>query len=334
MKVVVAGGTGFVGNALVRRLLDEKHHVIVLSRNAGTSMGFPGGDLRIEPWDGRSTGGWTGQLEGADAVVNLSGEGIADKRWSAERKKRLISSRLDSTKALVDAIEKCSKRPKVLVNASAVGYYGVAEDSEVDEASPKGTGFLADLCAEWERQARKAEALGVRVVMLRLGVVIGKGGGALQKFILPFNLFIGGPLGSGRQYFPWVHRDDVVGAILYVLQDDRLAGPVNVSAPDSLTMSQFCRVLGKAMDRPSWAPVPSFMLKMLLGEMSSMVLTGQRAVPRKLREAGYRFCYPDAESALKSLFKTLFRSGPDVDGPHRGIDAGIKKELFDRHRHA
>ena len=300
MKIVIAGATGFIGKALVKDLLSEGHSLLSLSRKAGHSRDAR---LQTELWDGRTQGAWAGHLDGADAVINLAGEGIGDKRWSPERKKRLLSSRLDATNALVQAIGNCSRRPKVLVNASAVGFYGNVPNGEVTEAHLKGNGFLSDVCAAWEKEAAKAELLGLRVVLLRFGVVIGEGGGALQKFIPPFRFFAGGPLGSGHQYFPWVHRDDAVGAIVYTLNNDRLSGPINVTAPEGLTMAQFCRALGKAMHRPSWAPVPGLALKILLGEMSDMILTGQRALPKRLQEAGYRFQYPQAAQALEALFQ-------------------------------
>jgi uncharacterized protein (TIGR01777 family) len=302
VKIVVAGGTGFVGKALVKRLLDENHQVLVLSRKVNAFKNSPYVNLRVGMWDGQPTGPWERLLEDADAVVNLCGEGIADRHWSSKRKNLLRSSRLDPTKTLVEAISRCVHRPKVLVNVSAVGYYGAVKNDEVDETHLKGTGFLADLCAEWEAEARKAQAPGTRVALLRLGVVIEKDGGALQKLIAPFRWFVGGPLGSGRQWFPWVHRDDVVGAILYVLQKDALSGPVNVVAPETSTMNEFCRTLGKAMGRPCWARVPGFALKILLGEMSGMLLEGQKAVPRKLREAEYTFIYCEAKKALFSIF--------------------------------
>ena len=295
MNIVIAGGTGFVGRALVKKLSAEGHRVRVLSRKPDAV-----GNVL---WDGRTAGPWTAELERADAVIDLAGEGIGDERWSPDRKARIRSSRIDATRALVQAMGRCSRCPKVLLNASAVGFYGSVPDGEVTERDLKGGGFLADVCADWEEEALKAGPLGVRVALMRFGVVLGKDGGALQKFILPFRLCIGGPLGSGRQWFPWVHRDDVIGALLFALQNETLSGPVNVTAPETVTMEQFCRALGKAMRRPSWAPVPGFVLKMLLGEMSEMVLTGQRAVPCKLEGAGFRFGFGRVETALADLFQ-------------------------------
>ena len=303
MKIVIAGGTGFIGRALVKRLLEDGHRLIVLSRRVDAFKNTPSANIKVEAWDGRTQGVWASQLDGADAVVNLSGEGIADRRWTEKRKQALRSSRLDSARAIVSAIGSCSKKPTVLVNASAVGYYGDVPAGDVSEDSPKGRGFLADLCAEWESEAKKAEAFGVRVVWLRLGIVLEKEGGALRKIVPPFRFFIGGPLGSGRQYFPWVHRGDVIGTIVYALQNPSLSGPFNVTAPGVLTMKEFCLVLGEVLERPSWLPAPEFALRLLLGEMAGMLVTGQRAVPKRLEQAGYRFRYPEAETALRQLLK-------------------------------
>lgn len=303
MKIVLAGATGFIGRALVKRLLEDRHQVVVLSRRVDAFKDIASPDLKVESWDGKTAGAWAFQLEGADAVVNLAGEGVADARWSAARKDVLRESRLNSTRALVAALCACRQKPSVLVNASAVGYYGDVPEGDVPESAPKGRGFLADLCAEGEAEAMKAAACGARVVTLRIGVVLEKDGGALKKFLPPFRFFVGGPLGSGRQYFPWVHRADVVGAIEHALKNRELSGPANVAAPGILTMKGFCSVLGRSLGRPSWAPVPGFALKLLLGEMAGMLLTGQKALPTRLEQTGYRFRYPDASSALADILR-------------------------------
>jgi len=288
---------------LVRRLLALNHQVVVLSRQIDAFKNTPSADLKAEWWDAKTLGGWVSHMEGTDAVVNLTGAGIADKRWTAARKEVLKNSRLDSTRILVSSIKRCVQKPKVLVNASAVGYYGAVESGDVTENSPQGKGFLPDLCGAWEAEAKKAETAGLRVVLVRTGIVLEKEGGALQKFIPPFQFFMGGPLGSGKQYFPWVHREDVVGAILYSLENPSMSGPVNVTAPGVLTMKEFCSALGVAMGRPSWAPVPEFALKILLGEMAGMLVTGQKAVPKKLLESGYHFRFEKAVDALSQILK-------------------------------
>jgi uncharacterized protein (TIGR01777 family) len=298
MKVVVSGGTGFIGSRLLDELLREGHQVILLSRRPGAAGNRLPGNLEIAPWDGRLPGPWQEKLEGADGVINLAGESIAEGRWTAERKARIVASRVDSTRAIVQAMAQAKKKPSVLVNASAVGYYGHVPEGKITESHPKGAGFLADTCARWEEEARRAAKAGARVVLARIGIVLAPGGGALAKMIPPFLFFAGGSLGSGRQWFPWIDRDDVSGAILFALKRPDLSGPVNVTAPEPVIMRDFSKMLGKALHRPSWAPVPGFALKMLLGEMAEMLLTGQCAVPEKLANAGYAFRDPHLEGAL------------------------------------
>lgn len=299
MKIVVAGGSGFVGRALVAALTARGDSVLLLTRG-----GAAGADARVRAlaWDGKSTGDWARELDGADAVINLCGENVAAGRWTPARKIQLIKSRVESTRALVAAISQDARRPKTLINASAVGYYGTAPEGECAEGAPQGRDFLAALCGQWEREALAAEPLGVRVVLARLGVVLGDGGGALAKMALPFKLFAGGPLGSGRQPLPWIHRDDAVAALLFALERDGVTGPVNVVAPQALDNRAFSAALGRALGRPSWAPAPAFVLRLALGEMSGMLLGGQRAAPKKLQAAGFGFKYPDADAALGALF--------------------------------
>jgi uncharacterized protein (TIGR01777 family) len=303
MNVLVAGGTGFIGNVLVQRLLGERQTVTLLSRHPQSVRDLDSRFVRREEWDGRTVGPWVHRLENIDGIINLAGESIGAKRWTEARKAVLVTSRVEPTKALVSGIRMMKKRPAVLVNASAVGYYGDVESGDVTESHPAGNGFLASLCKQWEEEAQRAEEFGVRVVRLRFGVVLEKGGGALEKMILPFRFFMGGWLGSGRQWFPWVHRDDVIGVTIFSLQSPDITGPVNVSAPNQVTMREFSQALGKAMHRPSWAPVPAFVLRMVLGEMAGTILTGQRAVPRKLEDAGYSFRYPRLDDALRAIVR-------------------------------
>ncbi len=301
MKIIVAGGTGLVGKALVNRLIEAKHDVVVLCRDVGAARASVNPSARLEKWDGKNMGLWDAQVDGADAILNFAGESIGSKRWSQGRKRVILSSRLDPTRALVEAIRKASRKPRVLVNASAVGYYGEVGDEEVNESRPKGNGFLAEVCDQWEREAMAAETLGVRIVMTRSGVVMGKGAPALQKMMMPFRLFAGGTIGSGRQWFPWVHIDDLTSTVLFSLTNGNLSGAVNVVAPEYVRMKHVCAALGKAMGRPSWAPVPSFMLRMILGEMSEIVLTGQKVAPVKLLESGFRFRFANLEGAFDDV---------------------------------
>ncbi len=301
MKILLSGATGFIGKSLINELLKTGHDLILLTRNPSKIIQRP--SLSVLPWDGESTKLWGHSADGVDAVINLAGEGIADKRWSESRKKALIESRAKSTKAIVEFIRTAKKKPSVFINASAVGYYGNVPSGDVFESSPKGQGFLAETCDLWEKEAKPAEALGVRTAFIRIGIVLEDGGGALAKMTFPFSLYAGGPLGSGKQWFPWIHRDDIIGAILFILQNQNLSGPVNLVSPNPVTMSEFCKKLGKVMRRPSWAPVPGFMLKILLGEMADMLLGGQRALPKKLTDAGYVFKYNEAEDALHASLR-------------------------------
>ncbi|MCI0706702.1 MAG: TIGR01777 family oxidoreductase [Ignavibacteriae bacterium] len=302
MKIVVAGGSGFLGSALLAKLTATGHTVILLTRNPHAQARTIPDTVQKVQWDAKTIGDWAKSIDGADAVVNLTGESIGGKRWSKTQKEILISSRVDSTKAIVEAIRQANTKPKVLVNQSAVGYYGNVPDGNVEENHPPGNDFLAEICQRWEEEARKAEALGVRVVIPRTGVVLSKHGGALPRMLLPFNLFIGGPLGTGRQWFPWIHLEDEINALAFVLNNEKLSGPVNLAAPESATMEQFCTLLGKAMHRPSWAPVPGFALKILLGEMAGpLLLGGQKVDPTKLQQGGYRFKYPKLDEALRDV---------------------------------
>jgi hypothetical protein len=303
VKIILTGGTGFVGKPLLDRLLQNGHQVVLLTRNAQSVKTVGTGSLVTETWDGKTAGEWARHMADCDAVINLAGEPIAAKRWTSLQKEKIISSRIDAARAIVSAIAKAGRKPSVLINASAIGYYGSVENDAVSEISPKGKGFLADTCERWEEAAKTAASFGIRVVILRLGVVLEKGGGALSKILPPFQIFAGGPLGSGRQWFSWIHREDVVGAILFALDNPALSGPVNVVAPEAVTMGEFCKTLGRVMHRPSWAPVPAFALKILLGEMSEMLLAGQHVVPAQLQKAGYVFHYPKLESALSAILK-------------------------------
>ncbi len=297
MHIVIAGGSGFIGRRLTTRLLEAGHTVATLSRRAEGQ--------RAIPWDGRSSGPWTAEIEHADAVVNLAGENIGGGWWTSARKKRLMDSRIEATRAIVEAIRTASQKPSVLVNASAVGYYGDVPKGDCNEDRAPGRDFLAQICIAWEKEAMKAERYGVRVALPRTGVVLDPTGGALQKLLIPFRLFVGGPLGSGRQWFPWVHIDDEVRAIMHAITTPSLSGPFNIAAPEYVRMKDFAKELGRIMHRPSWAPVPGFVLKMILGEMARpLVLSGQRAVSNKLQASEFKFAFPKLRAALENLLHT------------------------------
>jgi hypothetical protein len=278
MRIAIAGSSGFLGTALKAALAARGDEAAPLRRD--------GGD-------------WAPVLEGAAAVVNLAGANIASGRWTARRKALILGSRVETTRRLVEALGRCARRPSVLVNASAVGYYGDAGDAPVAEDAPAGGGFLASVCQAWEAEADGAAKHGARVVKARLGVVLGPGGGALPRMALPFRLFLGGPLGSGRQWLSWVSLEDAVAAILFALDRSDLSGPVNVVSPLPVTNAEFSAALGRALGRPCWLPAPAFALRLALGEMADMLLGGQRAAPRRLEAAGFRFSRPLLADALK-----------------------------------
>jgi hypothetical protein len=303
LKIAVCGGTGFIGRTLVNKLIDDKHRVVLLTRNPEAIFNHAKEQLSIVKWDGKTTNSWTEAINGTDAVVNLAGEPITIKRWSDTTKQLIQNSRLDSTKAIVRAIANSQIKPRVFLNASAVGFYGDISSGDADESRKKGAGFLAETCERWENQAKAAELSGVRVAVLRFGIVLEKGGGALAKMMLPFKIFAGGPPGSGMQWVSWIHREDVMRTILFTLENANISGPINVTSPEPVSMRDFCSTLAKALGRRSWAPVPDFVLKTMLGEMSEMLLTGQRAIPRKLQDAGFIFKFPKLEQALSVIFK-------------------------------
>ncbi len=303
MRIIIAGGSGFIGTELIQRLLDSEHEIVLLSRNPNAVRLKQNDLLRILPWDGQTIGEWSEFIDGADAVINLSGENIAARRWSQKQKARLVNSRIEPTRAIIQSINKAEKKPRVLINASAVGYYGNYGSGEITESQTHGDGFLANLCLQWEREAMEADKLGLRVVLIRIGIVLEPSGGALKKMLLPFKLYAGGPLGSGKQWFPWIHREDVLNVILFALENDSLLGAVNVTSPSPVTMKEFACSLGKVMGKPSWISVPSVILKIGLGEMSEMLLGGRRIIPKKLLDNSFVFQYPDLDNALDGLMK-------------------------------
>lgn len=302
MRVIVTGATGFIGTALCRALTDAGHEVIALTRSASASQKL-GDRVQCVTWGGQSGGEWEKTLNGADAVVNLAGESIAAK-WNAEKKEKIRSSRVEATKALVRAMDKASQRPKVLISGSAVGYYGPRGDEELTEDSSPGNDFLAGVCQAWEAAAMEAEPLGVRVVRLRIGVVLGEGGGALSKMLTPFKMGVGGPTGSGQQWMSWVHRDDVVGLIPLALEREDAQGALNATAPNPVRNCEFAQTLGKLLHRPAFLPTPAFALRLMFGEMAdALLLAGQRVLPAAAQRLGYQFKYPDLMSALKAVLK-------------------------------
>lgn len=307
MKVAIAGATGFVGSRLVERLQVEGIRVLVLSRNTTYAQkvfpptAFP--DVEIVAYTPTASGGWQSAISDCDGVVNLAGESIAEGRWTPERKQEILNSRKLATQNIVDAIANAHPKPSVLVNASAIGYYGTSETATFDETSSPGHDFLAQVCQAWEAEATKVTNVGVRLVILRLGIVLGNGG-ALGKMITPFKLFAGGPLGSGQQWFSWIDLDDIVNLIVLALTKPEMQGVYNATAPHPVRMAQLTQTMGKVMNRPSWLPVPAFALEALLGDGAMVVLEGQQVVPKRTLESGYKYKYPNLEPALVKILKS------------------------------
>lgn len=304
MQVIIAGGSGLIGRAAAGALLAQGHDVTVLSRDPGRAGGALPAGARATAWDGRTAAGWAERLAPGAALLNLAGEGIAAGRWSAGRKRRIAASRVDSGAAMVAAARLASadgRAPAVLAQASAVGYYGDGGDREVTEDQPPGDGFLATVSRDWEASTAAAAALGVRRVMLRTGIVLAREGGALAKLLPVFRAGLGGPLGGGRQWFPWIHLADEVAAILFLLADPGAEGAYNLCAPRPVTNRDFARALGRRLHRPALLRVPAPLLRLVLGEMASSLLAGQRAVPRRLLDRGFAFRFPGLDAALADL---------------------------------
>ncbi len=299
MRVVIAGGSGLIGKALTAELVAAGHEAILLSRTPHRLAGLPAG-TRAVGWDGTTVQGW-GDLVAGSAIVNLAGESIASGRWNDRRKRRLRDSRLNPTRAVVAAVAQAEPAPTVLVQGSAVGFYGPGDDRQLSEESPPGGDFLAELCVHWEEASAAVEEVGVRRAVIRTGVVLSAEGGALPRILLPFRLFAGGAAGHGRQWFPWIHLADEVAAIRFLIEHGEAAGIFNLTAPNPLTNREFAKVAGKVLRRPSFIPAPAFALRLMLGEMADLVLEGQRAVPQRLQKLGFPFRFLTAEAALRDL---------------------------------
>ena len=304
MKVAITGATGFVGSRLVERLSASGHQILVLTRNLAAAQkvfpksAFP--NLEIVAYTPTASGAWQEAIALCDGVVNLAGEPIAEKRWTPQQKQEILNSRKLGTQKIVEAIALANPKPKVLVNASAIGYYGTSETATFDETSPPGKDFLAEVCQAWEAEAQKVTQAGVRLVILRLGIVLGQGG-AIAKMIAPFKVFAGGPLGTGRQWFSWIYLDDLVNLIIQALTKPEMEGVFNATAPNPVRMSELAQTMGEIMQRPSWLPVPSFALETLLGEGAMVVLEGQQVLPQRTQASGFNYQYSTVKQALKEI---------------------------------
>ncbi len=305
MKVIITGGTGLIGKGLTQSLLKDGHEVVILTRDASKPVKGLSQAARLVQWDATSGEGWYEEADGADVIVNLAGATLSPQAglWTDSRKKVIRESRVNAGQAVVDAVKRATRKPKLLVQSSAIGYYGVHDDELITETSPSGKDFLASVCRDWEASTTDVEAEGVRRVIIRTGVVFDKKEGSLPLLLLPFRLFAGGPVGSGNQYLSWIHMDDEVGAIRALIEDENAKGPFNLTAPNPVTNKEFAKVAGKVLNRPSFFPTPGFALKLVLGEAATLALDGQRVVPRALQDKRFEFRFPTPEGALRDILK-------------------------------
>jgi uncharacterized protein (TIGR01777 family) len=302
-RIVVTGATGLIGARIVARLAGQGHHVIALVRDPTRDRNRAPGAAEYVEWSASAEdGAWVGKLDGADGVIHLAGSPIGV-RWNTEVKRAARESRVVGTRNLVRAIARAERRPRALVSASVVGYYGSSPEGTVTEDSPHGNDFLATLCADWEAEAFRASDYGVRTTTIRTGIALDPRGGALARLLLPFKLFVGGPIGSGNQPFPWIHIEDEEGIFLWALDSEHVAGPLNATAPNVVTNKEFSRALGAVLHRPSLLPVPSFVLRLILGEGAPLVTEGQHATPERTLKLGYEFRHTDVREALIDLLK-------------------------------
>ncbi|MEW5798124.1 MAG: TIGR01777 family oxidoreductase [Bacteroidota bacterium] len=301
MKVVISGGTGFIGTYLLRSLVKEPHEIVLLTRLLSRSEKTDAAVVRYVQWKPYLAGKWMDEINGADVVINLVGKNVVEQRWNEKAKQEIYDSRIIPTKLIVDAIGSARSKPSLLISASAVGYYGNRENEIITEESSGGNDFLAYVVREWEGAAYRAEQYGVRVATPRTGLVLAKNGGMIAKMLLPFRLFIGGPIGNGKQYLPWIHIDDVVRGMLFPIENKNFRGVYNLAAPNPVTMKEFAKAFGSVLHRPSWIPVPSFVLRTMFGDGGKVILSGQRALPNKLLSEGFIFSHTEVHDALKQI---------------------------------
>ncbi len=301
MKIVVTGGTGFIGSYLLQSLSQQSHTIILLTRGKSYRKQLSSSEIRYVQWDARQSGDWEKEIDGADVVINLAGKNLFEQRWNDPVKQQIIESRVLPLHMITNAIAAARVKPSIVISASAVGYYGDRNDEIVTESSTPGKDFLADVVAQWESAAYGAEQFGVRVVTPRIGVVLQKDGGMISKMLLPFQWFIGGSVGNGNLYLPWIHMTDVVRGILYPIENKSIRGVYNLAAPHPVTMKTFATLFGKALHRPSLLPVPTFAVKILYGEAASSILAGQKVLPEKLLSSGFQFSFPELAAALRNI---------------------------------
>ncbi|MGY2975009.1 thylakoid membrane protein ThyD [Thermostichus sp. MS-CIW-37] len=302
MRIVITGGSGFIGRRLVARLLEQGDQVLVLTRRPEQARRILGEspNLKLLPYDPYRPQTWATALEGYEGIVNLAGEPLASSRWTEAKKKEIRRSRVETTQALVQALASLNQKPQVMISSSAVGYYGShPEGDPLTETDPPAQDFLAEVCQAWEAAARSVEELGIRLAIVRTGIVLGPDGGALGQMLAPFQFFIGGTIGSGKQWLSWIHREDWVSLVCFLLEQG--SGVFNATAPNPVQMEEFCRTLGQVLGRPSWLPVPELALELLLGEAAQVVLTGQKVIPQAALQMGFTFQYPQLKEALRQI---------------------------------
>lgn len=304
-RVIVTGATGLIGKQLFAALKQRGYAVVVFSRNPEHARATLPGAAEYVAWSAAEDGPWVAAVDGAEAVIHLGGApisaGLIGKRWTREHKADILNSREIGTRGISNAICAASRRPRVLLSASGIGYYGFRDATPIDEDAPAGNDFLARVCIAWEREAARAEEVGVRVVRLRTGIVLDPHSGALDQMLLPFRMMSGGPIMPGTQYYSWIHPADQIGLMLMAIEDERVNGPLNATAPNPETSRDFASTLGKVLGSPSWLAVPEIALQLALGEMSTLVTTGQRALPHKAQSLGYQFRFAQLEPALRDL---------------------------------
>jgi len=298
MNVLIFGGTGFLGTKLTKELISSGYKVSVITRNRQITEDKVESNVDLIEWDNISPLSSIYDSKDFDVVINFAGESIGNRRWSNSVKQEILNSRISTTRSIVNAINDGTMNPKVLINASAVGYYGPRQDDKITESEGPGQDFLAEVCRKWEDEAYKVQNEFTRVVTIRIGLVLGSQG-ALTRMVLPYKFYVGGPLGKGNQWLPWIHIQDLVRMLRFIIEHDEVTGPVNGTAPEPVRMKEFSKVLGEILKRPSWFPVPEFILKIVLGQMSEMLIHGQRAIPQKISDIGFEFKLPDLRSALE-----------------------------------
>ncbi|HLE13186.1 MAG TPA: TIGR01777 family oxidoreductase [Anaerolineales bacterium] len=301
MRTIITGGTGLIGSHLARSLAADGNEVVLLSRQPEKNSGDLSQRVWIEKWDGRTAEGWGGLVEDAEVIINLAGENLAAGRWTDQRKKSILESRVNAGHAVVQAVKQAAQKPRLVIQSSAIGYYGNRPEDPATEQTPPAGDFLARVCQAWEESSQEVESLGVRRVIVRTGVILSTEGGPLPRMLLPMRLFVGGPLGDGRQWLSWIHLADEIEAIRFLIDHPSTSGSFNLNAPNPLRNREFMSTLGKVINRPSLIPAPAFAIRLLFGEMATIVLDGQKVIPSRLQQLGYSFKFKDAESALRDL---------------------------------